>query len=269
MPAMPKVHPSAILEGDVKLAPDVEVGAYSIIKGDVTIGAGTRIFEHTHVHGCTTIGENCRLGPAAYIGFDPQHLKYDGTPTWLVIGDGVIVREGASIHRAFKPGIENATKVGSRVFMMGSSHVAHDCTVDDDVVMANGAMLGGHVSIGAKAFVGGGTGIHQFCRVGRLAILSGNEAISRDVPPFAAARYGGLKGYNAVGCKRSGMSASAIHAVRSAYKILLNERVVSRAADEIERELGDVPEVREMVTFIRASKRGIQPSVRLSRDDDD
>jgi UDP-N-acetylglucosamine acyltransferase len=261
---MPSIHPTAIVSPMADLAEDVTIEAYAIIEGRVQIGPGSIIRHHSVIYGTTVLGANCRIGPGAYVGMDPQHLSYKGDETRLVVGDGVTVREGASIHRAFKAGEENATRVGSRVFMMANSHIAHDCRVDDDVIFANSVAIGGHVQVGARAFLAGGAVVHQFARVGRLAIISGNEAASRDVPPFAAMRYGGLKGYNAIGCRRSGMSRESIHALRAVFRCMGAHRTTPGAVRAIKQTVPDLPEVREMLEFIATSKRGIQPSLRYA-----
>ena len=179
------------------------------------------------------------------------------------MGDNVIVREGASIHRSFKPGEEHATRIGDGCFFMATSHVAHDCQVGNDVVMANGSMLGGHVTVGDRVFLGGGTGVHQFVQIGRLVIVSGNEGVSRDIPPFAAMRYGGLKGYNAIGCRRAGIPKPSIHALRRVFQILHQTRTIPASIRLIrEGEDANVPEVVELLNFIANSKRGIVPGVR-------
>ena len=259
-----QVHPTAIVDRHVELGEGVRIGAYAVIEGRITIGKGSVIAPHSVIAGNTIIGERCEIGPAAYVGLDPQHLHFDRTTeSWAIVGDNTIVREGASIHRASKPGRENATLVGSHCFLMSTAHVAHDCKLADHVVMANGALLGGHVEVGERAFLGGGCVIHQFCKIGRLVVISGNEAVSHDIPPFAAARYGGIKGYNAVGCKRAGMSRESIHAIRAAFNCLHSNRTFPRAVDAIRLLGSDVPEVQEILDFIAASKRGIQPSVRF------
>ena len=202
------------------------VEPYAIIEGRVQIGPGSLVRHHSVINGSTILGANCRIGPAAYVGLDPQHLAYKGEETWLIVGDNVTIRETASIHREFKPGEENATRVGSRCYFMAGSHVAHDCQVGDDVIFANGVAIGGHVLIG-PSFSGRRRMVHQFARVGRLVIVSGNEVVTRDIPPFAAVRYGGLKGYNAIGCKRSGMSRESSHAIRGVFRCLGQHRTTS------------------------------------------
>ena len=260
---MPGVHPTAIIDPRARIAPGATVGAYAVIKGPVTIGQGTQILEHCVLQGATVIGRNCKIGPASYVGLDPQHLKFvpdEANPTYLLIGDEVTIRESVRIHRSVKPGRENATRIGDRCFIMGSAHVAHDCALADDVILADGVLLAGHCQVGAKTFLGGGAGIHQFVRIGRLCILAGNEGISHDLPPFGAVRYGRLKGYNAIGCRRAGMSREAITAIRGVYRRLRSHRVLPTALAAIRAELPDLPEVREILEFIQSSRRGIVPS---------
>jgi UDP-N-acetylglucosamine acyltransferase len=263
---MPLIHPSAIIDPRAELADDVEVGPYAVIQGHVLIGKGTRIESHSILRGHTIIGTGCKIGPAAHVGLDPQHLKFDGAETSLIIGDNVVIREGASVHRAFKPGEEHATRIGHRCFLMGASHVAHDCRLGNDVILANNVMLGGHVTVGDRVFLGGGAGVHQFVQIGRLAMIAGNESISRDVPPFAAVRYGGMKGYNAIGCRRAGISQANIHAIRRAFRSLHTHRTVAAAVKAIEATTdARLPEVQELLQFISNAKRGIHPSVRSIR----
>jgi UDP-N-acetylglucosamine acyltransferase len=258
---MPQIHPTAIVDRRAELADDVSIGAYSIIKGAVTLGPGTIVHEHSHIHGHSVLGSNCKIGPGAYVGLPPQHLKFDGENSSLLIGNNVIIRETASVHRAIHPGLENATRVSDRCLIMGGCHVAHDCVVGQDVVMANSALLGGHCHVADRAFIGGGVTLHQFVRVGRLAIIAGNEAISHDVPPFAAVRYRGMKGYNAIGCKRSGMSSETIDAVRSAYHCLHIHRTLPGAVAAIKASVPMLPEIIELLDFLASTHRGVVPSV--------
>jgi len=258
---MAKIHPTALVDSGVELAPDVSIGAYSIIKGPVSIGAGTIIHEHTHVQGKTRIGQQCKIGPAAYVGLPPQHLKADPEVGALIIGDGVIIRETASVHRAIHAGEENATRVGNNCFIMGGAHIGHDCVLGHSVIMANAALLGGHCRIGDQAFLGGGVGLHQFVRVGRLAIIGGKEVVTQEVLPFAAVRDRGLRGYNAIGCKRAGMSREVIAAIRGVFRCIHAHRLIENAVEEIRLTVPDLPEVRELLDFIATAKRGIVPSV--------
>lgn len=261
------IHSTAIIDPRAELAGDVSVGAYAVIKGAVKIGAGSIIQEHTVIHGATQIGSGCKIGPGAYIGMDPQHLKFvadDANPTYLLIGDNVTIRESARLHRSTHPGMDHATRIGDGCFLMGATHVAHDCVLEPDVIMADAALLGGHCQIGQRSFVGGGSSLHQFVRVGRLAIIAGHEASSKDVPPFGAVRYGRLKGYNAIGCKRSGMDRATLTAIRGCYLRLRLHRQTSAALSAIRAEMPDLPEVREITEFIESSRRGILVAYRGS-----
>lgn len=264
-PVMPRIHPTAIVDSSAVLADDVEIGAYALIGPGVSIGAATVIRPHCVIQGPAAIGAACTIGPAAYLGQDPQHLEFLARPqppiTWLIIGDRVIVRETATVHRATKPGEENATRVGDDCMLMGAVHIGHDCRIANRVIMANGALLGGHCVVGERAFLGGGCTMHQFVRVGKLAIIAGNEASSRDIPPFGAARYGGLKGYNAVGCRRAGLTRQAIASIRAAYHCIHTFRTTSAIVSAIRESAPLTPEVNELLDFIAASKRGIHPSL--------
>ena len=268
---MPRIHPTAIVSRDAQLADDVEVGAYAILDGPVRLGAGTVVLPHSHVLGKTTVGDRCRIGPAAYVGTPPQHLTADPDAGSLVVGDDVVIRETATLHRSAKAGDGNgavgATRVGDRVFVMGSAHVGHDSVVEPDAVLAHGIMLGGHVTVGSKAFIGGGAVIHQHVRVGRLSMIRGNEAVSQDVPPFAVLTWTGLKGYNAVGVRRSGMPKASAQAVRRAYGHYHDHRLVASAVAAIrgDGDLAAVPEVAELIAFLTTTKRGIVQSLRFLR----
>ncbi|MGA2231250.1 MAG: acyl-ACP--UDP-N-acetylglucosamine O-acyltransferase [Tepidisphaeraceae bacterium] len=262
---MPYIHPTAIVDADSELADDVKIGAYCIIKGGVRIGPGTVVEEHSHIHGRAILGSGCRIGPAAYVGMAPQDTKYKGTPTWLIVGNEVIIRETASVHRSTDPGEDHATRIGDRCFIMASAHVGHNSVVENDVILANGVLLAGHTFIGERAFLGGGFTFHQFCRIGRLAVIAGNEALSQDVPPFAAVRYRHLKGYNAVGCRRAGLSAETLSAIRAVYRCFRVNRTMPNAIQAVREQVPQLPEVREILDFISTSKRGVVPTVSPQR----
>jgi UDP-N-acetylglucosamine acyltransferase len=257
------IHSTAIVDKRAKLGEGVKIGPYVVIEGRVSIGDGTTIRSHSVLGGDTKIGRNCRIGPAAYVGLDPQHIRFKAeamSPTFLIIGDNVTVREGARIHRAIHPGEDHATRIGDNCFIMGAVHVAHDCILERDVIMADAALLGGHCQVGRGAFLGGGCTVHQFVHIGRLAIIAGNEQLSHDVPPFGAVRYGRLKGYNAVGCKRAGMDRATVTALRKCFNALRQYRTVPAALAELRANVEPYPEVRELVEFIASARRGIPPS---------
>ena len=171
----------------------------------------------------------------------------------------------ASIHRAFHHGPNDATRIGDRCFLMATSHVGHDSTVGNDVIISNAAMLAGHVTVGDRNFIGGGSAFPQLTRVGRLCIIAGNEGVSRDVPPFAAVRYGGMKAYNAIGCRRANFSQASIRAIRQAYHCIHHNRNMSHAIAQIRAQVPQTPEVLELLEFLTTTKRGIHPSVHFRR----
>jgi UDP-N-acetylglucosamine acyltransferase len=256
---MPRIHPTAIVSHEAVLADDVSIGAFSIIKGEVHIGAGTVIHEHCHVHGRTRIGRDCQIGPTAFVGLPPQHLRANPEVGQLIIGDRVTIRETASIHRSITEGEEHATRVGSDCLIMVAAHVGHDCALGKSVILANAVAMGGHCTVGDQAYIGGAAAIHQFVRIGRLALVGANETVTQEVPPFSAVRFAGLKGYNAVGCRRSGMRRESIHSIRAAFRCLHNHRLTANAILEIQQTLIRTPEIEELLSFIQTSKRGIVP----------
>ena len=262
---MAQVHRTAVIDERAELAESVQVGPFVVIQGRVTIGAGTIVREHTIIHGETHIGANCKLGPGAYLGLDPQHIKYNGAPTRLIIGDGAVIRELASVHRAFKEGPDDATVLGDRCFIMNNAHIGHDCRIGNGVTISSGSLMGGHVQIGDNTFMGGASALHQFVRVGRLVIFAGQEGSSRDIPPFAAVRYAGLKAYNAIGCRRAGLSFEAIKAIRESYFHIHHNRNMADAVVAIREQVPLLPEVHEILDFIATTKRGIHPSVHFRR----
>jgi UDP-N-acetylglucosamine acyltransferase len=264
---MPTIHPTAIIDPQAGLPDDVVIGPYVIIEGMVELGPGAVVHAHSVLRGFTRIGKNARIGPAAYVGADPQHLGFKpDMQTWLIIGDNAIIRENANLHRAFKTGEENATRIGHDCFVMGTAHVGHDCVIGNKVILGHGMMLAGHVTVGDNVFIGGNTGVHQFVRIGRLAMVGGHEVPTRDIPPFAALRWGGLKGYNAVGCRRAGFSREAISAIRKAYHCYHTHRTVPAAVAAIKDTCPPLPEIQEILDFIAGTKRGIMPSVAFLND---
>jgi UDP-N-acetylglucosamine acyltransferase len=257
------IHPTAIVDERAKLGEGVTVGPYVVIEGRVSIGAGSIIKSHTVMRGDTIIGQNCKIGPAAYVGMDPQHVRFvasEDAPTYLIVGNNVTIREGTRIGRATVPGEAHATRIGDNCFIMGAVHIAHDCVLDRDVIMADAALLAGHCHVGRGAFLGGGCTVHQFVHIGRLAIIAGNEQLSHDVPPFGAVRYGRLKGYNAIGCKRSGMDRAAITALRKCFNALRQNRTVPAAVADVRANVEQLPEVKEFLDFISSARRGIPPT---------
>ncbi|HYC57348.1 MAG TPA: acyl-ACP--UDP-N-acetylglucosamine O-acyltransferase [Candidatus Binatia bacterium] len=253
------VHPSAIVDSRARLGDRVRIGAYSLVGGNVEVGDDTEIGPHVVVDGHTSIGARCRFLGQASVGAPPQDLKYAGGPTRLVMGDDNIVREFVTLNRATEHG-GGVTRIGNRCMFMAYAHVAHDCTIGDQVVMANAATLAGHVTIEDFAIVGGLVAIHQFVRIGESVILGGGAMVTLDVPPFclAAGDRASLHGLNLVGLRRRGFSEETIKRLRTAYRVLFQSGHKLRDALRILREdLAGQAEVARLIAFIEASQRGI------------
>src|SRR5437016_7950636 len=256
---MPRIHPTAMVSDDAKLADDVEIGAYALIGAQVTIGAGTMVGPYTRIEGPTAIGERNQFFGHASIGSPPQDLKYQGETTSLTIGDDNVVQEFVTINRGTQGG-GGLTTIGSHNFFMAYSHVAHDCHVGSNTVFANCATLAGHVEVGDFATIGAFSAVHQFCRVGEHAFIGGGTMCTQDVLPYAktvSPRDNQSFGINTIGLERKGLSKESIDALQRAYRILVRSHLkLDEALPKIESELGSVREVRALVDFVRASRRG-------------
>ncbi len=259
---MPQIHPTAIISPDATLADDVMIGAYAVLDGPVTLGSGCIVDAHSHLIGPFAAGRENHFGSACVIGGSPQHTAYRGEPTSVEIGNGNTFREHTTVHRAMPLGIgpgSGVTRIGDGNLFMAGAHVAHDCTVGNNCIFANCALLGGHVETGDRVFLSGNSAVHQFCRVGRLAFLSGSSASSKDIPPFWVMQdVNRVCGVNVIGMRRAGVPTNEIQAVRRAFRFIYIERVmISAALMRMEAEMGSIPAVRELIEFIRSSKRGI------------
>jgi UDP-N-acetylglucosamine acyltransferase len=258
-PAGPRIHATAIVARGAELDDGVSVGPYAVIGRHVRIGRDSWIGPHAVVDGRTTLGAGCRVFSFASVGAPPQDLKYRGEPSTLDVGDGTIVREFASINPGTAGG-GMATRIGKGCLFMVSSHVAHDCTVGDHVILANGAALGGHVVADDHAIVGGLAGVHQYVRIGESALCAAGAMVSMDVPPFCtvAGDRARLHGLNVVGLKRRGFSASTITALKRAYRLVFHVAGGRREALARARAaLGGVAEVGRLLDFVAGSRRGV------------
>ncbi|NAZ23347.1 MAG: acyl-ACP--UDP-N-acetylglucosamine O-acyltransferase [Thermocrinis sp.] len=256
---MIKVHPTAILLGDVQLEEDVEIGPFCLLEGSIRIGRGTKLGARVSIKGRVQIGENCKIYDGAIIGEEPQHLKYQGEDTEVIIGNRVLIREYATIHRGTPFGT-GKTIIEDDVMLMAYTHVAHDCVVKRGAIMANCATLGGHVEVGEYAFIGGLSAVHQWARVGDYAMVGGVSGVSLDVPPFtrASGQHAHLYGINTVGLERRGFSKETINILKRAYRILFRSGLLRKEA--IEKVLSEFPdslEVKKLVEFLQGSKRGV------------
>jgi UDP-N-acetylglucosamine acyltransferase len=261
------IHPSAIVDPRAEIDPTAEIGAHAVIEGQVRIGARTRVFACAVVTGGAELGVDNEVHYGAVLGDAPQDLAFSGAPSYLRIGDGNVFREHATIHRGTKP--ETATVIGDRNYFMQNSHVAHNCRIGSHAIIAGGALLSGYVELGDRGFVSGNCVVHQFVRIGRLAMLRGLSRTSRDVPPFCIMDgTHTVRTVNLVGLRRAGFSRGAIRGVRGAFKTLfLRRRNLRIALAEVEAE-PMTDEVRELVEFIRASRRGVCFGPREALDDE-
>jgi UDP-N-acetylglucosamine acyltransferase len=253
------IHPTAIVAEGAQIHPEAEIGPYCIIGPHVKIGAGTKVGPHVVIEGRTEIGPNNQIFQFASIGAVPQHVKYRGEPTELKIGSGNIIREFVTIHLGTVQD-RGITTIGDRNVFMAYCHVAHDCTIEDSVIMANGASLAGHVTVERNAILGGLVGVHQFVRIGRLAMVAGLSGVSMDIPPFTSAAGFRTKlfGLNLVGLRRNGFTAQDIAKLRRAYRILFQSGLLlGPAIEQAAAELGGDPNVDHLLDFLRHSRRGI------------
>ncbi len=251
------IHPTAIVEEGAQIAADAEIGPFCTVGGKAVIGSGTRLISHVSVQGATTLGSSCTVHPFVSLGGPPQDITYKDENTTCTVGDKNVIREYVTINRGTKG--DGATVVGSNNFIMAYSHIAHDCIVGNSVIMANGATLAGHVHVDDFAILSGLCAIHQFCKVGKHAFVSGLTGVPKDVPPFvmAAGNRATLYGLNVVGLERRGFSKDDIATLKKAYRLLFRSSLSLQAALEtIEKQL-DGQHIKELVSFIRASERGI------------
>ncbi len=252
-----RIHPSAVVGAEVELAPGVEVGPFCLLDGRIRIGARTRLIGHVTILGDVEIGEANVFHPTAVIGDEPQDVAYRGGPRRVRIGDRNVFREGVTVHRGSERG--EVTIIGDGNFLMQNAHVAHDCRVSNAAIIAGGALLAGWVEVGDGALVSGNCVVHQFVRIGRLAMMRGMSRTSRDIPPFCIADLTHtLRGINVVGLRRAGFEVRAIRALRDAFTTLFGtRRNLKLALEELAAAGPMTPAVAEMVEFIRASRRGV------------
>jgi len=256
---MTTIHPTAVVSPTAVLAEGVEIGPYSIIGPTVTIRENTVIGPHVVIDGVTEIGKNCHIFQFASIGAVPQDLKFSGERYKIVIGDNNRIREFVTIHSAIDSDIR-MTAIGNNNLIMAYCHIAHNCKLDDNIVMGNVAQLAGHVHVEDYAIISGLTGVHQFTRIGCHSFVGGASAVTQDVPPYvtAAGNRAGLHGLNLVGLERRGFSAQTLRALKKTYKIVFRSslRLVD-AVEKIKRDVEPCPEVEHFIRFISTSERGV------------
>ena len=250
------IHPSAIIHPQAKLDATVEVGPYAVIDAGVELGAQCVVGPQVYLTGVTTIGAHNRFHAGCVIGDAPQDLKYRDEPTRVRIGDHNVFREHATVHRATKT--DGETIIGSNNYLMANSHVGHNCKLGNHIIIANGALLGGHVTVSDRAFISGNCLVHQFVRVGTLAIMQGGSAISKDLPPFTIARGdNGICGLNAVGLRRAGFTAEQRLELKKLYHALFRSGENLRTAIAEAQKIFSSATARVLLDFVAGAKRGL------------
>lgn len=252
------IHATAVIDDSAELGAGVDIGPFAVIGPNVTIGDGTRIGPHAVIERDTRIGRECRVHPGAVLGGDPQDLKYVGEQALLVIGDRTVIRECVTLNRGTSA--RGRTQIGSDCLIMAYAHVAHDCFIGDNVVIANAVNMGGHCDIGDWVIVGGVTAIHQFVQIGAHAFVGGSSAVRKDVPPFVKAAGDPLRlfGLNTVGLQRRGFTEQERAQLRRAYRLLFqSKRNLREALGETRLELESAPHVDTLLGFIERSERGV------------
>jgi UDP-N-acetylglucosamine acyltransferase len=248
------VHPHA------RIAEGVEIGPYTVIGEHVSIGRDTKVGSHALIEGWTTIGERNHIHAFTSIGTPPQDIGYKlHEETYVIIGDDNVIREYATVHRATTKA-DRKTEIGNRNFLMSYIHVAHDCKLGNNIIMANNAAFGGHVIVEDYALLGAIVGIHQFVRVGAYSMIGGQSAIVLDVPPYvnATGNRAQLYGLNTIGLKRKGFSDEVINNLKKAYKIIFRSGLTQEEAfKNVLQEFPNAKEVNHLVDFMRHSKRGV------------
>ncbi len=253
------IHPTAIVSSKAKIGENCHIGAFSTIGDEVELGNNVRLESHVVVGGKTYVGDETKVFPFVSIGLAPQDLKYGGEITETQIGQRNQIREFVTIHRGTANG-GGITKIGDDNLLMAQAHVAHDCQIGSEIIMANAATLAGHVTIYDKASIGAYSGVHQFCRVGREAFVGGYSVVVKDALPFAISQGNHAKcyGLNKVGLKRKGYPKETIEKLHHAFHLLLTSKLnTTQAVEKIREDISDCAEVDYLIEFIETSPRGV------------
>lgn len=253
------ISKEAIIDPKASLGPNVHIGPWTLIGPDVEIGEGTWIGPHVVIRGPTRIGKENKIYQFATIGEDSPDKKYGGESTRLEIGDRNIFRECCTVHRGTVQG-GGVTRIGNDNLFMAYTHVAHDCTVGNEVVFSNNASIAGHVKVDDYACLGGMVGVHQFCAIGAHSFAAGGSIIIKDVPPYVmvSGYPAEAHGLNSVGLERRGYSAASIAALKRAYKIVFRQSLtLQEAIQELNTMVAEFPEIEPMIEFLKRATRGI------------
>jgi UDP-N-acetylglucosamine acyltransferase len=255
---MTHVHASAIVSPKAQLADDVTVGPFAVIEDSVTIGSGSVIGSHVLLAPGTVLGKNVKIAHGAVIGTNPQDLKFGGEVTKAIIGDNTVIREYATINRGTKYHMQ--TVVGKDCFIMAYAHVAHDCIIGNNVIMANSVNLAGHVEVDDFAILGGVLPVHQFVKIGAHCMVGGGFRVQQDICPYALVGGYPLKvvGINSIGLRRRGFADDTIKRLEQTFKLLFFSGLnTTQAVERIKNEIQMIPEIENVLTFLNRSNRGI------------
>jgi len=260
-----QIHPLAVIDASVQLGPDVEVGPFCVIERGAVIGQGCKIASRVVIKEGTVLGSDNEVSEGATLGGRAQHLAHNGAGGKLILGNGNRIRENVTIHRGFEPAGE--TRIGNHNLIMVNTHIAHDCHVGNNVVMVNNVMLAGHVQVHDRAYFGGGSAVHQHCRVGKFAMVGGYARVSRDIPPYVLIDGEGTEvvGLNKIGLKRNGFSSSDLDQLMKAYRVIYRAGLRwSEVVGRLQAEFSTGPAAL-FAEFFQASKRGYVQERRISR----
>lgn len=251
------IHPTALVSPEAELGREVRIGPGAIVEGGTILGDGCEVRAHAVIAAGTRMGPGNQIGYGAIVGAEPQDLSWDGAPSRVVLGEGNVIREHVTIHRGAKP--ESETRIGDGNYLMVGCHVGHNCIVGDRTIIVNHVLLAGYVRVGDRAFLGGGSVFHQHVRIGELVMVRGGIRIGMDIPPFLmAVDENEVAGVNRVGLRRAGFSEETRRRIEAAYRLLYGSgRNISQALEEMERRWPTEEEVRRMIDFVRASRRGV------------
>ena len=252
------IHPTAIVDHRAEIGAGVTIGPYAIVGPQVTVGDRCRIGPRATLQQNVRLAEGVSVGDGSILGGDPQDLKYDGEETWVEIGPGTIIREYSTINRATAATYK--TTVGARCFIMTYVHLAHDCQVGDDVVIANATQCAGHVTIHDRAILSGLNAVHQFVTIGTYAFVGGGSRVNQDIPPYVKAVGNPMElyGLNSIGLQRAGFPGETIAALKRAYRLFFNSDLnLSQAMERARADLPPFPEVERFLAFVESSERGV------------
>jgi UDP-N-acetylglucosamine acyltransferase len=252
------IHPTALIDPTAELGTGVSVGPYAIIGPQVTVGDRCRIGPRATLQQNVRLAEDVLIGDGSILGGDPQDLKYNGEETWVEVGQGTIIREFSTINRG--TAATSKTTVGARCFIMSYVHLAHDCHVGDDVVIANATQCAGHVTIHDRAILSGLNGVHQFVTIGTYSFVGGGSRVNQDIPPYVKAVGNPMElyGLNSLGLQRAGFSGETVAALKRAYRLFFNSDLnLSQALERARIDLPAFPEVERFLAFVESSERGV------------